>query len=693
MFKVQKVYIESDENIQVDVLDTVDNTVDVVPLDLLEAFLDLDIKISGVYLDESGVQFEKDVKMEYANNLENESDELESMYNDEEDDESVYEEYEDGYEEDTEGFYYEEDEDEDDMYYSDMDKGNMYDFIEPNRAEIIKNYYRYYTKRLYSNLASTVRLGMSTKKAEQLAHIKNLGTTWSFTGITDCGSVCSCCTLGHEIRYEYHAENEYGEDIIFGRDCVRDFFNLDENQLKNLTKTQNEMTSEAFEIIKKTSSGEVGIGKEGLDFLYEVLYALDEQNKLKKYIKPSLLKYLEGFINNDIALPKSMVKELKKQIVSRNCPLGVYEVGTRAYDSIKELLNDVLGGNVEYIDVLFGFDTYNGSAVDLYKRFLAYAFKNRLDGVYAHDPIKGVCKEEGSCRKERRLKWKRNEMELVFNNGFRKVGLEEVKNYTEYVIYFMRFYNFIKKIPSTCDNAPLDNIPVGIVDKESYENTYNSILGSVLCFRDKKRSRQNKNINHELLNNLNRYFEIYLSCIGSEYEKLGYSKDAGAENKEDVCISNGRYTLDKDTSNKINSIINAYNSEKGKKVFEQNKKTFIVQIAETVKRNNWYSDKQEKYLNMGVLLLKDNNIELNNTDSDEIKNDRYSLDDNEELREMIERLYNSELDTEMYTRINSINNIIYPIVENARRYKSITDRQLRFVKLGIDELNRIESER
>lgn len=743
MFKVTGVFVGLDGSMTVDVLDTEDGVVDTVSAYLIEAFLDFDISIQGVSVEDGEISFGSDVKVEYQQQEQYEDeDDLDEFYSDEEESENYQPDYPVDEDEDLEDFYsedmeydsYEEedtyfdDEEDLDEYYEDVNKNNMYDYFSDESREILKNYYRWYTKNLYKDLANSIRLGISTTKAEQLANIRNRGTIWSFTGIYDSGGMgCSCCTLGHDIRYEFHAENEYGEDIIFGRECVKDFFNLDDVQLRNLTKTQDNMVNEIMEIAKKTISGNVGYGKEGLDFFLDVIYQLEENKELQKYLDKELIKHLENFINNEIALPKSMVKEVRRQLTRCISERGIYDIGMYANETSEILLKSLFGDTLGDISC----SVRSFRCRDTFLKFLAYTFKNKIDGCYAHNPKTGVCKEEGSCRKQRRIAWGYNDTALVKNLGFKDIGMEELKLATKFYVYISDFVRSFDKLAPDVQKSIAVNKhlfsceefrQMEVEDENGVTQKIDDIINNNLKELDRVQyvksectSRYGKAPNipkdvelfdrniHELYMDL---YELALDDYNARKGEKQKSIDSESVQQENQLsqksnageVQNNRYDLNESMRNKCSFLLRAYSVDSIRMLLLQSKKDISVQIANTITKNGWYSDKQLRHIDGGIEFLSSEGITEDMLPSEDgsdlgIQNIKYVLEDNPDIRDMVERVYDSALDDEMRERIQRLNKIIYDIASKARRYGNISEKQLKYIRMGDMEIDKIQKER
>lgn len=637
MFKLVSVNIN--EGIM-NILDTVDGVTDSLKLEDVQSILDLGVvKIEGINTEDGEISIGRDV--EILDNTQELNEEYDEEYVDEDEEDLDYddeEEYqqEDGEEDDS---WFDDDEDE---FYEDISKTNMYDSVPENIGKIIKDYYKWYTKELYHDLASTIRLGISNKKAEQLANIKNRGDYWSFEGIFDTGAVCSCCTLGHDIRYEYHASNEHGETIIFGRDCAGDFFNLDKEQLRNLTRAQNKMTEEAIECIENTIIGKVGVGKEGLDLLYGVLFKLDENNMLDFYLPPKLSEFLEKYVNNGIALPESMVKMIRRNISKQFFKYGNFEMGVPVTKNVTSLLVDVFGTEYKILSAYFEEGAINKYKRDQFALMLSYALVNQIDGKYAHNPLTGICKEEGSCRKERRYKWN-----MVVSSLRRESILPNKVNTPITFDEFSKSVELYKVMAEIYDEISLIN--------KNYKVPISKLFNmSHSCRRvDTKKILDYKSDSEELTQR--EFFEKYRKELGyfdilsgevsstndvdeeikglvdnkdlyiywlSKVLELNHTKNPGVVDSESMSETKTynesttkvvefkqktRLADDECMMRKVKGIINAH--ERHSREFTTNRKDFYFNIASTVMKYGSFTEKQQKFINEGFEWVIDNGLD------------------------------------------------------------------------------------
>ena len=153
-------------------------------------------------------------------------------------------------------------------------------------------------------------------KAAKLATLMG-GGTWYFKELNyyETGGKC---TLGHDIKWEFVAEEEAtGEKLSFGVDCVQDFFNVEgqvQNQLVRFrTRYFNEMLTYSYAYSQQLGYQQnLGIG---LPVLWNVLVE-------KGFLKPTpKLEYLLKFVNEfnalKLPLPNSLrihfLKEMEEQ--------------------------------------------------------------------------------------------------------------------------------------------------------------------------------------------------------------------------------------------------------------------------------------------------------------------------------------------------------------------------------------------
>lgn len=121
---------------------------------------------------------------------------------------------------------------------------NLFTFFTQQQSNFLMEYYEKYTIYLFNKLTGSLRLGVSKHKIAVLNKLKGEGD-WMFAGMRDHGNERVSCELGHSLRYAFKAINRSsGNSLIFGSTCVGDFFDLDVEAIKALTKLQDTMQKE-----------------------------------------------------------------------------------------------------------------------------------------------------------------------------------------------------------------------------------------------------------------------------------------------------------------------------------------------------------------------------------------------------------------------------------------------------------------
>lgn len=125
----------------------------------------------------------------------------------------------------------------------------LYSRLDSRQMDVIKNYFRMRTTNLFEQAYKSNKLVISQAKAKKLVEITNGEKDWIFDGIVDLGSKCGKCTLGHALRYEYHAYSpRLRKEILFGCSCASDFFDIAPEMLKQMENIRKS----TFEEVKKS---------------------------------------------------------------------------------------------------------------------------------------------------------------------------------------------------------------------------------------------------------------------------------------------------------------------------------------------------------------------------------------------------------------------------------------------------------
>ena len=196
---------------------------------------------------------------------------------------------------------------------NDLNSDNIYDYFKNETVLLlIRRYYEIYTKFLFNQLMGSLRLEVSKDKAAKLVELKGTGS-WEFAGMIDMyDRGKATCELGHPIRYVYTARNvENGETLHFGARCVGDFFDLDSNGVKALSKVKDEMFSELKEMVAIMNQGlmeeHLMYDCQELGLIYKAS-GIEGIKKLKS-LNP-LIPIVVDFFSLGLPLPKSLLTQL-----------------------------------------------------------------------------------------------------------------------------------------------------------------------------------------------------------------------------------------------------------------------------------------------------------------------------------------------------------------------------------------------
>lgn len=567
------------------VLDTVDNVVDCVPIELFEVFVDVGFSIEGVSVVNNKVVI-ADVPELYEDENEYNEEYEEDEYEDNNDSEQEYSEDEGDFEDDD--FDEQEESEEDDEYsyedeedYEDgvINVENMFMYIPEGVRGIIKAYYKWYTVQIYKSFVQDIGLEVSINKARELTKLRG-HHTWEFGGINDTEEFGgSCCELGHPIRYEYYAVNEIGDTIVFGEKCASDFFDISEDNMRKLTNIRKSMCEEILYIARSMYNGKSDIND--LKLLYDVVDRIDDNGLYKNIMRGYLGIYFRKFVENGIPIPKSMVKSVRRML---NTPKSANEDGI--YTNTKkgtyiDVMANLYPDRIEVFKEVISSKYKINRTIDTYLKFL---FENRLDGMYAYDPVKKICHEEGSFKKAKVFEWNNRLRTIKYDLRCDKFTLEE-----------------LDKIVNGLGNYKLcvDSARAGIEDSNVRRKIYNSL-------------KQENKIAYDIFDDVvcGRYcfisdkdtkdFVIALSKFGTS-SIIG---DKGLpSNEQEPSEENSRYTLQERPD--IRLIVDAIieNSKELTSVVRK-KYPFAISIANTVKSFGWCSEKQLTYLRKGYELLK-----------------------------------------------------------------------------------------
>ena len=247
----------------------------------------------------------------------------------------------------------------------------LYGILSKSQVSLLKSYYKWYSKRVFAGENGSLHLDTIKNiqyhewKKKELANIRG-DEDWGYEGCIDTGEYPGAyCEMGHPLRYVHYARgSESGKIVSFGNKCVSDFFEVDATVMRAIRKAQTESTSDLVELYRIYSDESIlTSAKESFKVLNFTLDKIEEAGNARS----SIVKLALEFKKLGLVYPKTLVKELKKSILS--------------VDSLRDLVVTAEARS-KLINVCFG-DA--GTQVDSYLTKGSYLWKawNQSNLVYA----------------------------------------------------------------------------------------------------------------------------------------------------------------------------------------------------------------------------------------------------------------------------------------------------------------------
>lgn len=237
----------------------------------------------------------------------------------------------------------------------------LYRLLSDDQITILRRYYLWYSQRLFEGARGSglntrfSNVNAANRKKEALDKLRG-DKDFRYAGFLDTGSIDAgyCCSLGHRVRYMHLAWNVKAGDIdiaffgqmynddfqaaypdywnvinspeclVFGINCIGDFFDVDEeclNQLKQAQRQSLKDMAEMYDIMSANNAQSlVGI-KDSFKLMDEVMKTisvLDLKRKMMKQtpIMPLMVSFFyKQFRDADILPPKSLVQEVRSCLV------------------------------------------------------------------------------------------------------------------------------------------------------------------------------------------------------------------------------------------------------------------------------------------------------------------------------------------------------------------------------------------
>lgn len=190
----------------------------------------------------------------------------------------------------------------------------LYNTLSDNQFNLIKQYSKWRSRLLFEERAKHTLLVTKPKKAEKLAHIMGSANDWQYDGVVDTGyRGGSHCELGHALRYEHYAYSQStGKSIIFGQDCVADFFEIPPHILKEIVNAQEVILKEVKTMVFLINTGyKAEYEKEYLKTLSDLKEVLDRRLVKQSSKDYNWISFMVRFHEVGLPLPLSMRRKLK----------------------------------------------------------------------------------------------------------------------------------------------------------------------------------------------------------------------------------------------------------------------------------------------------------------------------------------------------------------------------------------------
>ena len=352
----------------------------------------------------------------------------------------------------------------------------------PNQKSVLKQYYTWYTVKVYKSLAKNTRLNLAPGKAEKLAELRGV-QNWKFGGVWDAGFMgASKCELGHSLRYEYYAipDDSYEDDaqakgfrdrglsrrdyrkmvanedfkIIFGETCAGDFFNIAPEDMKKLVKTREIMSNEIKLMADILSNKLEKEYMQKCELLYSYIKRLGSKAAVVGAFGNQVGLTLLNFIATGMPFPMSLVVEAANEI--RKDPAKAFKL--------------IMPDRRDAIDAIYGLKEVNYK-LKYGKEFMDFVAKYTIEGDYAYDPFdpdkkrKDVGRYNKDTRYERTVELRNFRIYLKV----RKITEESIDAYLKYVDTMIKFSNELdistKGLAGYKTNNQLKQLVYEMIDK------------------------------------------------------------------------------------------------------------------------------------------------------------------------------------------------------------------------------------
>lgn len=285
---------------------------------------------------------------------------------------------------------------------TELQYNDVFAAMTPDQRSVLKQFYTWYTVKVYKGLAKNVRLNLAPGKAEKLAQLRGI-EKWKFAGVNDSyleKRFDAKCELGHSLRYEYFAIPEDDTEdlsartrdwsqlafrttngaqddlrergaIVFGETCAGDFFNIAPEDMKKLVKTRKTMSEEIELMADVITNNLEKMYYNKCRFLYECIRELNKPEIVALVFGQQVGYTLIAFIRVQMPFPKSLVL-LASEEARKN----------------KELfLKNVFKSHTKIIDKILTNDVRSNRVLGDFNKLFDYLMDYTIEGDYQYDPL------------------------------------------------------------------------------------------------------------------------------------------------------------------------------------------------------------------------------------------------------------------------------------------------------------------
>ena len=190
---------------------------------------------------------------------------------------------------------------------------NIYDRLTDSQMQVIKTYFRWRTRERYLKFGgNSGALKVNPDKAAKLVNILGGADDWTYDGCVDLGfKGAGHCELGHALRYEHYAYSaSLNKSVIFGVNCVSDFFGLSQDLISRMKYVQDEILEEVKLIVFIMNTGKT---QEHIDRYYKDLPNVVNilRDRMDETFGRSWNEMMGSFIENRLPFTKTLINRFE----------------------------------------------------------------------------------------------------------------------------------------------------------------------------------------------------------------------------------------------------------------------------------------------------------------------------------------------------------------------------------------------